>query len=404
MKLTIRDVAFGGDGVAEAPDGRLMFIPFTAPGETVEAEIVSTHRRFGRAVVRDILTPSPERTTAPCPLFGRCGGCAYQHLTYPAQAALKQKQARDVLSRLGGLRDLPPFTPAISGTQPFEYRNKMRLEPVPSAAGSGDQPGYGFFALDNKTVLPLTECPLALPALNRLLAEIPRNQPVSGIRRNQRPPALTLRVSARGETGYYFSGGEASGWTTLTEQIAGRDIKVPLTAFWQVNPPVAESLLQTVVGWITEQPEPVLVDAYGGIGAFSLALGQGIQKRIVIEADPVAATAALENHRLWGLEEPDVYPELTEQVLPQLLLELARDRQRATVILDPPRTGCEPAALQALCEQRNLRLCYVSCNPATLARDLKVLTAGGYRLRHLAWFDMFPQTAHFELAVSLERE
>ena len=394
--LDIADLAFGGEGVGRAPDGRAVFVPFTVPGERVVAEITRSSARFCRAEVREILHAAPSRVLPPCPLFGRCGGCQYQHMDYPAQVMFKSGQLVPVLERLGGLKALPAPPPPTASSVAYGYRNKLTLEPIPAA---GD---YGFFALDNQTVIAVEQCPLAGAGLNQLL---PRAKSAPASRRNlalRSPQPLVLRQPAADEPLFFF-GSAAHTLPPLVEQVDGKPVTVPAAGFWQVNPGVAAELVATLKAWFAVAPTPLLVDAYAGAGVFSLALGHLCQEAVVIEANAASLAAAERNHRDWGLKAGTFLRATTEAALPGLLRQLGTRRRQSTVILDPPRCGCLSPVLAALTAMPVHQVAYVSCNAATLARDLRTLcVAGPYAIRRLAWFDMFPQTAHFETAVWLE--
>lgn len=412
VNLTIHDVAFGGDGVGRLADGCVVFVPFTLPGEEVRVEVRRTQPRFARGRLLSVITPAATRVTPPCPLYGRCGGCQYQHLDYAAQPALKAVQLATTLKRLGKLPELPEIAAPGLAPQPYHYRNKIRLEPIkaPVAAASGSAPAagldYGFFALDNSTVLPVAACPLASASLNALLATAKASPEALQNAAAMEPGSLTLRQPGVGAPIFYF-GDAARSAAALTEELLGRPVSVPAGGFWQVNPAVAEELVRTVAGWLGDTDMTLLVDAYGGVGAFSLALGRAAQHTVLIETSRAAVTAAAANRAAWGLPAAELLAQPTEVALPVVLRRTGKGQVKgtlrgATVVLDPPRTGCQPEVLRALVMNPVQRLLYVSCNASTLARDLQALCVKGpYKLQRLALFDMFPQTAHFETACLL---
>lgn len=404
MHITITDLALGGDGVGRLPDGCAVFVPFTIPGEEVEVEIVSAHKRFARARLVGVVKPSPDRVAPRCPLFGRCGGCQYQHMTYPAQVAAKTRQLRETLARLGGFRDALPEIAAVRSPHEFGYRNKLRLEPLSPAEAQRHGVSYGFHATDNETVLPVESCPIAMDSLNHLLAE--KSVACSELRvacskaRNAQHEtrngtcSLTLRQPAAGDA-VAFIGRPAADAPPLVERVLGHDVLVAPDGFWQVNPGVAAELVRLVAEWAAKEPAEHLVDAYGGVGVFGLAAAASCKRLTVIEMDSNAVRLARANFAAWGLANAKFMAQPTERALPRLLsvADSAPD-----VILDPPRGGCDAALLDALVKHPPRRLLYVSCNPATLARDLRRLTQDGapFRLERLTLLDMFPQTAHFE--------
>lgn len=401
LQVTIETVAFGGDGIARLPDGQVLFVPFTCPGDVVEVCLTEQRKNFLRGEVVRVVTPGTGREAPRCAHFRRCGGCAYQHLTYPCEVDSKGRQLLDLLQRLGGFRELERLDCVEAAPQPYEYRNKLRLEPSePSQDDQGYHVAYGYCLLDNVTFFPVKECPLAQPVLNRRIAAAIRS-PWGKQNARKRPPApITLRVTRGGDCQFYF--GRAPGsvpW--LKETLAGVDFSVPLGSFWQINPPVAEKLLAEIDRWIADIPADFLLDAYGGVGTFAVALRKSFRERVVIESDKEAAAAANLNLASRNLGHT-VVNQPTEKVLAKLLKQYAP--KASILLLDPPRGGCAEAVIKAVRTALPETVIYVSCNPSTLARDLKKICAGGaYRLEKTALFDMFPRTAHFESAVMLRR-
>lgn len=401
FELTVQDIALGGDGIGPAPDGRIVFVPFAAVGDRLQVRVVAAQPRLLRAEIAAILEPGPGRIPPPCPWYGHCGGCRYQHLDYALQPKLKERQAESTLKRLGGLASLPPPEPVVAAPAPYHYRNKLKLQ----AFREGDQVLYGFCALDNVTRIGIDSCPLAAPELNAFIPQIAK-LPGSEINaRSREPQDLTLRRLADGTVRSFF-GPPPRGAAWVQEQLLGRPVNVPPGSFWQVNPPVAEVLVQTVAGWFQGKPTELFVDAYAGVGPFSLAVGTAARQHLLIESDPSAISAAKANAAAWGLKGAKCLSGKTEKMLPAWLAQVGKLANGATVLLDPPRTGCEAEMLDTLRQSAVRRLVYVSCHPATLARDLKRLCGDGPRpfaIRKWRVFDMFPQTPHLETAVLMER-
>jgi len=402
VELTVADLSFGGAGVGRTEDGEVVFVPFTAIGDRIAVQITEEHRRFARGQIREVLTAGPGRSEPECPHFRRCGGCVYQHLDYAAELAAKEMQLCSLLRRIGGITDIPEPEASVPSALIYGYRNKITLEPVPAEGTSDDDfLAYGYCEMDNRSFFEIHSCPLAMGSLNPLIEKIPRSGWGRKNARRPRPYSMTLRVTCDGDTHGYF-GRAPAGIPWLKEALLGRQVSVPLGAFWQVNPGVAESLATTVRAWARERTTRWLVDAYAGVGTFSLAVGEDFKRRVLIESDRYTIKAAEHNHRQWGLEVHCLAGK-TEEALPSAAKRLSP--AETTIILDPPRAGCAKGTLAALCRIRPLRIIYVSCNGATLARDLKVLVGGGtYQMEKLALFDMFPRTAHFETAVLLVRK
>lgn len=406
LTVEVTGLAYGGDGVARSASGRVVFIPFTAPGDEADVEIVHVHSRYARARLVALHAASAARETPNCPYYGRCGGCCYQHLAYAQQVEWKRRQLQEVLGRLGGFETVPDLAATVPAAAPYGYRNKLSLEPVLAGftPGAGAVLPYGFCELDNVTYMPIDECPLAAPALNDLLAKAGRSTWARRNARRSRPGKMTLRVAADNSTHFYF-GRAPRRIPWLREDLDGRQVRVPLGSFWQVNPAVSAHLVRIVTGWLRESPQPLLIDVYAGAGPFSLALGASVEERILIEKDGQALLAAHHNHMQWALGAAEFVQGRAEAVIADVLSE--RDGgAAASVVVDPPRSGCPLRLSAALRSSRAPQLVYVSCNAATLARDLKCLCAGsnGFHLQRLACLDMFPQTPHFEVAALLQRE
>lgn len=399
-RIRIADIAFGGDGVGKLADGSVVFVPFTAVGDDVTIDVTERKQSFARAVPVQVNEAGPGRVRPLCKYFGRCGGCAYQHLDYPTEIAAKTKQFKDILARLGRF-DAFPEPVVVPAPQEYEYRNKLRLEPANrTLENDGYHLEYGYCERDNETFFFVRNCPLARPELNKLLPKAIRSDWGRQNAKREKPYTLTLRIATDGTTGFYF-GRPSPKLPWFRETLNDRVFKVPTGSFWQVNPDVASSLLKTVSTWLEPIQAKTLVDAYGGVGTFSLALDHTFAKHILIEADPSAVTAAEHNFADAGLK-CQLIQDNTEDALPKLLPKLKP--ANTLVVLDPPRTGCHQRVLETLRKCAPQHILYVSCNVATLARDLKLLCAGNlYTPTHSGLFDMFPKTAHFECVVCLTR-
>ena len=405
VQLEISDIAFGGDGVARDAEGRVVFVPFTALGDVADIEIVEVHSRFARGRLREVVEPGEGRVEPRCPHYGRCGGCCYQHLDYEHEVSAKVRQLHDVLERVGRLENVPPPEPVVPSPEPFGYRNKLRVEPIVSA-DAGDGPpevAYGFCELDNETFFALDSCPLAASALNDVLPKAQRSDWARKNAARPHPGPLTLRLAADGRTAFYFNRAPRRvPW--LREQLCGGEVGVPLGSFWQVNGAVGERLTSTVADWCCEAPSDVFIDAYAGVGPFSLAVGNRIPRHVLVERDKEALDAAEYNHRQWGIKDVLLQAGTTEKLIPKGLRSLRHKGAEAIVVLDPPRHGCADRVIASLARSKVPRIVYVSCNVSTLARDLKRLCKEtDFAVQRIAFFDMFPQTAHFEVAAWVTR-
>ncbi len=399
VELNITDVAFGGDGVArlvqpasasdgEAPTGgRVVFVPLVLPGERVAGVITGMTARFARAECRRVLVSSPARVSPTCPHFGVCGGCRYQHASLTLQVQMKHKQVVDILERIGGFK-APPVEPMMSAPPAYGYRNKITLH------GPGRP---GFHRLGGGDLLPIESCPLACDAINRKLGELTEIRLKAG-------ENLTMRRAASDAVfTYHTRSSHRSREKPVTETVmevwAGLSCRVPVRSFFQVNHAVLELLLARVALLFEEQPTPSLVDAYCGVGVFALSLAGRAQSVIGLESDPAAVACAVQNAAAQGLTHAIFRRGHVENLLGRALRESIADR--VCVILDPPRAGCDLKVIRLLAQERPRRIFYLSCVPPVMARDLKILCAGGYELRRVIPFDMFPQTAHVEVLADL---
>ena len=365
VSLTISDLAFGGEGVARLDDF-VVFVPFVLVGEVVEAEITEVKKSFARARLLRIITPSPERVTPACAHFGACGGCQYQHIAYPAQLRFKQKQIADLFERIGG------FAPGVVGPvipcpQPYGYRNRIMIR---SQWNKPEQKlNIGFIRWDGGLVEDIFNCAIAEPALNAQITHV----------RAHPPPKGGIKVVLR---------------------IPPEDWTVPPDSFFQNNFFLLPKLVETVREILRAGGTRHLVDLYCGVGFFGIEVADAVESFVGVELDKLAIKAARENAAQRGRTNGEFIAAQVEDALPELLQRFSAGA--TTVLLDPPRKGCWPATLQLLRAQRPAQIIYVSCHPATMARDLNALCADGvFELARVTPLDMFPQTQHVECVADL---
>lgn len=397
VELDITDIAFGGDGIGRV-DGFVVFVPFVIAGERVEVKIIEVKRRYATADLVRVLTPSPYRVEPACQYYANCAGCQYQHIGYAHQLALKRKQIIDIFQRIGGIKE-PPIDPVVASARPYHYRNKIVVH------GPGRP---GFWSQRGRSVIAIENCPIAREEINARLAEVSR-QTLENIH-------LTIRCNSEGRIWLYEEqrGGmrqlsdegddEGADTTRLTapvipETLLGKTLHVPLGSFFQVNADVITGVLQHVRRVVDATGCRTLVDAYCGIGLFSLMLADAVDHCYGIEIDAAAIKVANDNAARLGIANCDFYAGKTERLLFYTLRQC--DLSKTCLVLDPPRSGCAGPVMKNFAKQRPAKVIYVSCAPPMLARDIKELVALGYRLDRVTPFDMFPQTAHCEAVAEL---
>ena len=419
-QLTVESIIAGGDGIARRPDGCVVFVPRSAPGDRVEVRFTEVHKQWRRAHIVRVLEGGPDRIEPPCAHYHACGGCHLQHLTYRAQLTAKTGIIHDALRRIGKIE--PPEFEIVPSVREFEYRNRVTF--ILRAGAEGITAGY--HALDDPgRVIDVDRCPLAEAAVNRVWTQL-RDLWRSGHDRLPAGPELrlTLRAASGGGVGLAIEGVREQGdleavlsssealeavWQTgprgsivaragsktLDDVWGPYRIRLAGTAFMQVNRGTAELLYD----WVREQCGSVagerIVDAYCGFGVNALELahrgarvtGIDLDGRAVREASRIAS----------GLGVPARFR------IAQVERALKKALPAAIVILNPPRRGVARPVIDTLLERPPARIIYVSCNPATLARDINGLGAR-YRLVSCRAFDLFPQTAHVETVAVLERQ
>ncbi|MFA7234895.1 MAG: TRAM domain-containing protein [Terrimicrobiaceae bacterium] len=347
ISIFIESVAFGGAGVGRLPDGRVCFVPFTLPGERASVRIVREKKSFLEAELVRLLEASVERIPPRCPIFGKCGGCAYQHIAYPRQLDIKRGQVRDLLRRIGGIEDID-LRPVLASPSEWEYRNRISVHVRDGAVG--------FHGRKSHRIVPAPGCPISTASVNEQLAGLARN-----------PPREDRRITLRESQEYH--------------------------GFSQVNPGAAE-VLAAAVSDMLESPRELLVDAYCGAGFFSKKLAARFKRTIGIEWSAGAVRAA----KATAAENESYLAGAVETHLARAL-ETSSSAETA-LLLDPPAEGLSPEVTDILGKHRPATLVYVSCDPATLSRDLKKLGAW-YSVDYIQPVDLFPQTAEIESAAKL---
>ena len=365
INLTIHDLAFGGEGVGRI-DEFVVFVPFVAVGETVEAEITEVKKNFARAKLLRVDKPSPERVAPECRYFGACGGCQYQHLDYAAQLRFKHKQVADLFERVG---KIPPdkIQPVIPCPRPYGYRNRIMIR---SQWNKPEQKlNIGFVRCDCGLVEDIEECKIAEPALNEEIRRV----------RAHPPPKGGIKVVLR---------------------VAPENWDVPPDSFFQNNFSLLPQLVETVRGFLRASGARHLLDLYCGVGFFGIELADAVESFVGVEYDQRAILSARRNASARNISNGEFIASAVEAFLPEWLKKFPPEQ--TAVLLYPPRKGCWPQTLQLLREMNPAQVIYVSCHPATMARDLNILCGEGvFELARVQPLDMFPQTQHVECVADL---
>ena len=440
MELKIEKLVYGGEGLGRLLDpqtgrAKAVFVPFVAPGERIDATVIEEKPGFARAKVEHLLQPSPARVSAPCPYFLECGGCQYQHLQYPDQVVAKAQILAETLERTAKLKLERPIE--THAAEPFHYRNRTRMRVV-----HDPEFAIGYYRYASHSLLPVEECPISSPLINRALHalwQLGRDERVNeAIREVQffaneddsrllveffiehgvEPESLrgtveALRGSmaeiagvaafrgapaddaedqrapltrARSSTGTFF------GDRSLVYATSKHDYQVSAGAFFQVNRFLLDELIATVTAGRSGK---MALDLYAGGGFFSLPLAEAFQQVLAVEASTYSygdlRTNAPANVKAIRVATEEFLRSEAKRYTPDL------------VIVDPPRAGLGEKTSQLLGRMSVPRVTYVSCDPATLSRDMKVLAAAGFRVEEAHLFDLFPQTFHLETVMHLAR-
>ncbi len=404
VEMRLEKMAHGGEALG-FHEGRAIFVAGGIPGERVRVELEEEHRTWARARLLEVLEPSPFRVEPPCPYFGKCGGCQWQHIDYQAQLQFKREILAEQLSRIGGLE--AEVLPTIPSPWPWHYRNSVRFRVTPEGM-------LAFQALRSADLVVIEECYILHPLVEEVLEALEM----------ELPPISSLKVKVGVRTGQQLLILEAAGKEVLElstelpiscvlippsgppvvmagsdfiqEEVAGRLYRISAMSFFQANTPQAERMVELVGEFLAPEGSETLLDGYCGVGLFGLALAEKVARVIGVEENPFAVNDALLNAEAQGAGNVTFINGRMEEVLGQL------EERVDLAVVDPPRTGMERRALEGLLRLRPRRLVYVSCDPATLARDLAFLVKGGYELEKVQPVDMFPQTFHIE-SVSLLR-
>ena len=428
--VKIDKLVHGGKGLAH--DGSLaIFVEGVLPGESVRIQLERVKKGYVEGRLLEVVTSSPHRTVAPCPVYGQCGGCQLQHASPTAQLELKRSILTETLVRLGGLTDVD-VPPLMASPEVYGYRNRARLAVVTS---KGKTASLAYHEEGSHRLVPIAACPLLAPRLNEAIAHLNRALAGSGVlatvlqevrlalsvttgelmiqyeaerctRRQAEGWFERVRTGLAGLKGQVLIAGRGlqqrrwvDGETALTERVAGLRLRCSDRSFVQANWRLNETLVETVTDWtLTGQDRAPLrvLELYAGIGNFGLSLARGGALVTLVEANPAALADARYNARVNHVGRCRF-----RQGPAEAILDASMPDEYDLVLMDPPRTGLSKEALVGLLRLRPHRLVYLSCDPPTLARDLRAMRVAGYRMMRVQGFDMFPQTMHIETLVEL---
>lgn len=444
LNVYVEDLTHDGSGVAKV-EGYPLFIPGALPGEQVEVKVGKTLKNYGFAKLLNIIEASPQRVEPPCPVFWDCGGCQMQHLSYEGQLIQKQKQVRDVMERIAKLPDVPVL-PVKGMDNPWRYRNKSQIP-------FGEQNGRivsGFYKSRTHQIVDTDVCIIQSEEADELMATLKREMLILGMDAyNERthkgmlrhlivrkgkatgeimvvlvtskrkfpereavvemikrfvPEVTSIMHNVNSEKTNVIFGNETSclyGKSFIIDSIGDIDFEISARSFYQVNPEQTEVLYGQALEYAQLTGRETVIDAYCGIGTISLFLAQQAKEVYGVEIVPQAIEDAKRNAELNDIDNAHFEAGPAEEVIPKWY---EQGKRFDVLVVDPPRKGCDEKLLQTILTYKPKRVVYVSCNPGTLARDLRILEDGGYKTQEVQPVDMFPQSSHVECVALIELE
>ncbi len=388
VTLTIESIAFGGFGVARL-DGFVIFVPFVLPGETVEAKILRVKSRFAEATLIKIITPSPERIAAECQYFSKCGGCAYQHMSYEKELDTKSKQIAELYKQITG-KKLTVLDTILPSPQALGYRSKIRMKFKRRRTSSI----FGFFDQDNNQLLDIENCPLATHRLNQYLTDVRSNDFHFFKTRNTN--SFNLAFLEDGEKVV----NNIDDNENLHTEILGKHFYYNRNTFFQINHSIFPPLIEFLRTLIRDKVPGVhsLMDIYCGVGFFGILLSDLFEQILFLEENKVSVQFLRKNVEANGLLfKSQIFCESADKILK------FHSKPVDCVLLDPPRSGVTKEFVQTLQILRPKSVIYISCNPATQFRDLQWFEEAGFVFTYLKPFDFFPRTKHVETLALLQQ-
>lgn len=441
VTVFIEDLTHDGAGVAKV-DGYPLFVQGGLPNETAEIHVLKTLKNYGFAKIAKIIEPSPDRVQAPCPVFDQCGGCQLQHFSYEGQLKWKQKMVENVMKRLGKLDVVVHPTKGME--DPWNYRNKAQIP----FGTNGEAPIAGFYKTKSHAIVDTDRCMIQTAEADAILEglkprlwalgltpynektkkgilrhvvvrkayatgevmvvlvtkkrKLPEKIATINAIRELVPNVTSIMQNLNGQDTNVILGSETTllwGKEVINDKIGDVSFEISARSFYQVNPVQTKVLYDQALTYANLTGKETVIDAYCGIGSISLFLAKQAKSVLGVEIVPQAIEDAKRNAAINGFDNTEFVAGAAEDVIPRWYKE---GKSADVLVVDPPRKGCDEALLTTILEQKPSKVVYVSCNPATLARDLRILEDGGYKTKEVQPVDMFPHTAHCEAVAWLE--
>jgi len=382
--------AFEGKGVARI-DNFVIFVERTLPQETAKIKINKVKKSFAEAEIVEILKPSPHRIPAPCPYYDQCSGCQYQHIDYLFQIELKKINLLDILSKIGHITRTKADIETISSPKQLFYRNRMKYQIK--------KPQIGFFAKDRQKIIPLEKCYLAEEKINEVYKNILNEQKENIFKYDH----LHIRCGSEQKTLHFFDkrkhavNPEKNNYLLL--KVNDKEFNIPYASFFQTNTFILPQMIEKIAEYLSPNTKEILIDAFCGVGFFSILLAKHYLTLFGIDLDEQAIEAA----RILSQKNNCLNTQFLANGANRELRKILKSYKTtpASLILDPPRNGVDKHTINTIMQNKIKKIVYISCYPSTLARDLNLLSSK-YKLKKLALVDMFPQTSHMEVITLLE--
>ncbi|WP_163539170.1 23S rRNA (uracil(1939)-C(5))-methyltransferase RlmD [Gracilibacillus sp. YIM 98692] len=442
IELSFEDITHEGAGVGKI-NGYPLFVPYGLPGEKAQVKVIKVKKNFGFGKLIEVTDRSTDRVDPPCDVFYKCGGCQLQHMSYAMQLEMKQNQVKSALKKIGHIEEIPVH-PTIGMDDPWRYRNKVQM-PVGTKNGKLVTGFYrkrshdiiedmdhciitdevndrmvdavreiasrlGISAYDeknhrgllrhimvrsgketNETMIVLITRKEDIPQLHKLVDELTETYPhIKSIVQNINPEKTNVILGKKTKVLW--------GAEYIYDEIGGIRFAISAKSFYQVNPVQTKKLYDQALKYASITGSETVIDAYCGIGTISLFLAQKAKKVYGVEVVPEAVSDAKENAKLNHMDNAEFFVGQAEKVMNWWN---AQGLRPDVIVVDPPRKGCDEELLQAMIDMKPKRIVYVSCNPSTLARDLRILEDGGFETKEVQPVDMFPQTTHIESVAEL---